>query len=166
MKKLILVRHAKTEQLYDYSKSDFDRKLLPRGHKDSGIIAGQLKAKGYLPDLFISSRAKRAEQTAQLFAGLLDYPKDKIQYEQFIYDGYTTSQMLSFIGKYGEDYETIIIFGHNPDIAGLAVNLVEEDLWHFPTACATVIGFEVSSWKDVEARSGTMELHIYPSMFK
>lgn len=166
MKKLILVRHAKTVQLQDYSKSDFDRELLPRGQKDSEIIAGHLKAKGYMPDLIISSTAKRAQQTALLFANNFAYPKEKIQNEQFIYDGYTTSQMLKFIGRCSDDINTIIIFGHNPDIAGFTIKLIDDDLWHFPTGCASVIAFDVDSWKDIEARAGKLELHVYPGMLK
>ncbi|MGQ1786187.1 SixA phosphatase family protein [Saccharicrinis sp. GN24d3] len=166
MKKLILVRHAKTEQVYDYSKSDFDRKLMPRGHKDSVIIAEQLKAKSILPSLFVTSKAKRAKQTAKIFAEHLGYPEDKIRKEQFIYDGYTTSEMLSYLSKVGEAHDTIIVFGHNPDIAGLTVNLITEDLWHFPTSCTTVINFAADTWNDVEARAGKVELYIYPKMFK
>ena len=166
MKKLILVRHAKTEQLYDFSKSDFERKLLPRGHKDSVLIATQLKQKGYLPDLFITSKAKRAQETADIYAKTLDFPLNKIQKEQFIYDGYTTSQMIDFIGNFNDDMESAIIFGHNPDIASFIVNLTPDDLWHFPTSCTTVITFNVNSWKEIEAREGKMELYIYPKMFK
>ena len=166
MKKLILVRHAKTEQIYDYSTSDFDRKLLPRGRKDSIIIADQLKIKGYTPDLFVTSKAKRARQTAKIYAEKLGYPENKILKEQFIYDGYTTSEILDYIAKTGNDSNTLIIFGHNPDIAGLTVNLVTEDLWHFPTSSTTVINFDVNSWNEIEARIGKVELHIYPKMFK
>ncbi|WP_066629496.1 SixA phosphatase family protein [Labilibacter marinus] len=166
MKKLILARHAKTEQLYDFDKSDFDRKLLPRGYKDSEIIAEQLKNKGIRPELFITSKAKRAQQTTKLFAEYLEYPEDKILKEQFIYDGYTTTQMLSYLASVGEDYDTIIVFGHNPDIASLTVNLITEELWHFPTSCTTVINFAADTWKEIEARSGKVELYIYPKMFK
>lgn len=166
MKKLILVRHAKTEQLYDYNKSDFDRKLLPRGQRDSAQIANQLKNKGYNPDLFITSKAKRAQETADIYAKELGYPLNKIQKEQFIYDGYTTSQMIDFLGQFEQEHDTIIVFGHNPDIAGFTVNLVPNDLWHFPTCCTTVINFNIDSWKNIAVREGKMELYVYPKMFK
>ncbi len=165
MKKLILVRHAKTEQIYDNSKSDFERKLLPRGNKDSKLIAEQLKQKGYNPDLFITSSAKRAKQTAKIFAEILDYDK-KIIKKQFLYDGYTTGEMIKYISECDDINQTIIVFGHNPDIAGFITNLVNEDLYHFPTSCTTVVKFDINSWKELEARSGKTELYIYPSMFK
>ncbi len=166
MKKLILVRHAKTEQLYDYSKSDFERKLLPRGHKDAALIAGQLKAKNIIPDLFISSKAKRANQTAKIFAEHLGYNSDNIIKEQFLYDGYTTGEILYYLEKYDSDYDTIIIFGHNPDIASLTTRLVTSDLWHFPTSCTTAINFDIDSWKDLEVGTGKLELYLYPKLLK
>ena len=166
MKKLILVRHAKTEQLYDYSKSDFDRKLLPRGHKDAAIIAKELEKKGHIPDLFVSSSAKRAMQTAEIFCEYLDYDTDNIREEQFIYDGYTTADMIKYLGRFDEKHDTIIVFGHNPDIAGFTVNMVEEDLYHFPTSCTTVIRFNVNSWKDIEPRNGDVAAYMYPKQFK
>ncbi len=166
MKKLILVRHAKTEQIYDYSKSDFDRKLLPRGHKDAAIIAQELKEKQIFPDLFITSNAKRARQTANIFAESLNYSKDDIRKEQFIYDGYTTSNMLQYLSQFEDKYDTIIIFGHNPDIASFTVNLLTENLWHFPTSCTTVIHFNADNWKDIQAREGKMILYTYPKMHK
>lgn len=166
MKKLILVRHAKTEQLNDFSQSDFDRRLLPRGNKDATLIAEQLKAKDIFPDLFITSKAKRAKQTANIYADILKYKTGDILKEQFIYDGYTTSEMLNFINQLNNKLDSVIIFGHNPDIANFTVNLVNDDIWHFPTSCTTVINFDIKSWKDIKAREGKMELYIYPKMFK
>ncbi len=165
MKKIILVRHAKTEQIYDNSKSDFERKLLPRGHKDAIIIAEQLKSKGYFPDLFITSKAKRAKQTAKIFADHLNHQHNFIT-EQFIYSGYTTGEMINYLSKQDDNYKTIIVFGHNPDIANFTINLVNVDLWDFPTCCTIVINFDIDSWSALEARSGKTELYIYPKMFK
>lgn len=166
MKTVILVRHAKTEQLTDYSKSDFDRKLLPRGESDSFLVAEQLKNKGYLPDIFVTSSAKRAKQTSLIFAEKLNYSKADVIAEQFIYDGYTTSTMLSYFAKFDNLKDTVILFGHNPDIAGLTVNLTSEDLFHFPTGVLTVLNFNVNTWNEIEARMGKVALYLYPNMLK
>ncbi len=166
MKKLILVRHAKTEQLFDYSKSDFERKLLPRGHKDAELIAEQLKVKDIHPDIYITSKAKRAKQTAKIFAEHLNFEADEITKEQFLYDGYTTGEILDYLAKFETDHDCIIIFGHNPDIASLTTRLVTDELWHFPTSCTTVINFDIENWKDLEVGTGKMELYLYPKMLK
>jgi phosphohistidine phosphatase len=166
MKTLFLIRHAKTEQQTDYSKTDFERKLLPRGHKDSALIAEQLKERRYFPDLFITSEAKRAKQTAEIFAEILNHPTESIIKKQFIYDGYTTSEMMDFLGNFDNQYDSIIVFGHNPDIASFAQNLIPNDLFHFPTCCIIGISFDVENWKDIQVRTGKVELYIYPKMLK
>jgi len=166
MKKLILIRHAKTEQLYDYNKTDFGRKLLPRGHDDAELIANQLLNKEIKPDLIISSNAARALQTAKIFAKQMNYNPKQIIEEPFIYDGYTTGEMLNYLSKTDDNIESIMLIGHNPDIASLTIRLISDDIWNFPTCSTSVINFNIDSWKDIEVNTGKLELYIYPSMFK
>lgn len=165
MKTLILVRHAKTETIHA-GINDFERRLKPRGHQDSKIITNQLMKKQVKPDLFVSSKAARAQQTAELFANELDYPIDSIRYEQFLYTGYTTGEFIDYLGKYEEDHDTIMVFGHNPDIAMLAINLTDDNFFHFPTAAAVAISFDVDSWSAISAREGKTKWFIFPKQFK
>ncbi len=166
MKRLILVRHAKTEQLdYHSVKTDYQRELKPRGYADSKLIAEKLVKMGIKPDLIVSSSAKRAKQTAKLFAQQLQYDPELIDYHRFIYDGYTTSEFLGFLEQFGQNHETIMVVGHNPEIAMLAINLSEGDYYHFPTCATTAINFNTDDWKAINAREGKPEWFIYPSMF-
>ena len=167
MKRLILVRHAKTEQLdYGSSKTDYQRELKPRGYQDSKLISEKLIKMGIKPDLILSSSAKRAKQTAKLIAQHLDYDEEQIELQRFIYDGYTTSEFLSFLEKYNDQHETIMVVGHNPEIAMMAINLSDGDFYHFPTCSTTAITFDVDNWTEINVREGKPEWFIYPSMFK
>ncbi len=164
MKRLILVRHAKTEhQNYD---RDFDRKLISRGKNDAAIIAEQLKNKNIIPDYFICSPAKRAKQTAEIFAETLGYQNENIDEQQFLYDGYTTSGFLNFNSMLDNSYKTVIVFAHNPDIALLATALSDEDFYHFPTTATAVIDFDTDKWERINAREGKVSLFLYPRIFK
>ncbi|MGV8828708.1 MAG: SixA phosphatase family protein [Breznakibacter sp.] len=165
MKKLILIRHSKTENLVA-GQSDYFRPLKPRGHNDARLIAEKLKEKGLTPDLLISSPAKRAEQTAQIFAQTFNYPADKIALHQFIYDGYTSGEFVTFLNQQSDEHELICVIGHNPEIAMLAINLTDGNFFHFPTTATVVINFHVDSWKEVNSREGKTELFIYPKQFK
>lgn len=167
MKTIVIIRHAKTEQLdYGSSKTDYQRELKPRGHKDCGHIARQLTKLGISPNLIISSSAKRAKQTAQLLAQHLDYDKESIEYQRFIYDGYTTSEFIDWLSKYNTEHDTLFVVGHNPEIAMLAINLTNDDLYHFPTCATAVISFNVENWSAISAREGKVEHFIYPSLLK
>jgi phosphohistidine phosphatase len=165
MKKLVLIRHSKTEALHS-GISDFDRQLKPRGKKDAELIARALMEKGYAPDLIISSPALRALQTAQIIAGTCGVNADTIRQESFIYDGYTTDDFIRFLAGTKKEFNTIYVIGHNPDIALMAINLTEDNFFHFPTTAAAVIQFDCQNWQEVSAREGKTEFYINPKMLK
>ena len=65
MKKLFLIRHAKS----DWSNptlDDFDRPLNERGKTNAPFIGDLLREKGVFPDVIISSPAYRARETARI----------------------------------------------------------------------------------------------------
>jgi phosphohistidine phosphatase len=165
MKRLILVRHAKTEVLH-HGITDFERRLKPRGHNDSSLIAEQLKNLNILPDHYMSSPATRAEQTAHIFAGILRYDAKQIDFQKFIYDGYTTTQFLDYLSKTNPDKNCAIVFGHNPEIAMLAMNLANEDFYHFPTTGTVIIDFQTDHWQNLAPREGRKSFFLYPKQFK
>ena len=165
MKRLILVRHSKTEH-YNFEVTDFERSLTKRGKSDAGIIAEQLKSKGVVPDYFISSKAKRALQTTSVFAETMEFPEKKVNVQQFLYNGYTTNEFLNFISTIDNTYNTIIVIAHNPGIATLASNLSDEEFYHFPTTATAVIDFDTDKWDRINPREGKVHLFLYPRIFK
>ena len=65
-KTLLLIRHAKSS--WDISSlNDFERPLNERGKKDAPAMAKRLIHKKINVDAFVSSPAKRAKKTAELF---------------------------------------------------------------------------------------------------
>ncbi|WP_428773853.1 SixA phosphatase family protein [Vibrio sp.] len=167
MKTLILVRHAKTEQLsFSSAKSDFERELKPRGHKDSEMIARNLKRRHNPPDLIISSNAERAKQTAVNFAGLLGIDTRDILLEPFLYGGYTSAELADYLSQYNHDYDSIMIIGHNPEIESAAISLTGNTDLQFPTVGTIAISFNVDSWQEIETQRGNIEWFITPKMLK
>lgn len=77
MKTLFLIRHAKSSW-DDPNKDDFDRPLNERGKRNAPFMGKLLKKENILPDLIISSPAKRAIATAKIIADETGYPKNKI----------------------------------------------------------------------------------------
>ena len=67
MKTVIMVRHAKSSW-EEQGVSDFDRPLNNRGKRDAPEMAQRLKKRNIPIDHFISSPAKRAKKTSELFA--------------------------------------------------------------------------------------------------
>jgi len=165
MKRLILIRHAKTEAL-QYGFSDIERQLEQRGIRDAGQIAQHLSDKGYRPGLMVCSNASRALQTCHIMAETVGYPVFTIHSEGFIYDGYTTADFLDFLGRQDNHHHEIWVVGHNPDIAMLATKLTNDHFDHYPTCAAAVIEFENDQWADVAARSGKVAYFVFPRELK
>lgn len=167
MKTLILTRHAKTEQLAaGDTKSDFERELKPRGYKDCRLVSTDLLNRKLQPDLLISSNAARAQQTAVTFAKQLGIGNRKIIQEPFLYNGYTTPELLSYLARFDRQHQRIMIVGHNPEIAMTASVLSNHNCLHFPTSAAVAISFNVENWKQLKSRSGKIEWFVTPKMLK
>lgn len=165
MKRLILVRHAKTEVIR-YDISDYQRNLVERGINDSKLIANKLFLKSIIPDLIISSPANRAIETSLLFANVLQYPVDMIEQIDDLYDGFTTQEFLTLLNQLGKGKETVLVVGHNPSIEYLAFNLTEEFYHNVPTCTVIGIDFQIDDWSDIEVRTGKLAFYEYPKKYK
>lgn len=163
MKRLVIVRHAKAVP-YGYDM-DFDRELTDRGEKDAANIGREMKRKGIVPDLMISSPAARALKTAQIFADKLEFETGKIQEKMAIYKGLTTAEFLSIVHQLPENAQTVFFFGHNPGFHYLVSNLLTEFWGDMPTCSTVGIDIEVGSWSEIEARTGKAAFHFVPKNF-
>ncbi len=164
MKQVVIVRHAKAVP-YGY-ENDFERDLTDRGENDADKLGKELKSRGVLADVIISSPAKRALKTARIFAENLGFNIDWIQEKMDIYDGLTTSEFLQLIHELPESAETAFFFGHNPGFHYFVSNLLKNFIGDMPTCSTVVISFEVDSWQKVEARKGEMDFQLVPAQFK
>jgi len=65
------MRHAKSD--WDSSaRSDFDRPLGPRGERDARRMGNWLLEQAFVPERIVSSPARRAAQTAEIVAEILN----------------------------------------------------------------------------------------------
>ena len=95
MKQLTVVRHAKSS--WDYPDlADHDRPLNKRGERDAPAMGDRLAARGYRPELVISSSANRALTTATAIADAIGYPPDQIVVEERIY-GIDVSRLVALV---------------------------------------------------------------------
>ena len=67
MRRLMLLRHAKTERA-ELGERDRDRKLTKRGRTDAQAIGAYMARHGLVPDLALVSPANRARETWALAA--------------------------------------------------------------------------------------------------
>ncbi|MFB3041695.1 MAG: histidine phosphatase family protein, partial [Candidatus Poribacteria bacterium] len=77
MKTLLILRHAKSSWEHP-ELTDHDRPLNKRGKRDAPRMGKLLRVQGLVPDLIMSSTAKRARSTAKTVARKSGY-KEKVE---------------------------------------------------------------------------------------
>lgn len=146
MKKLILVRHAKSSW-DDPSLPDHDRPLNDRGKRDAPKMGERLAKRSVVPDLILSSSAVRALTTAQIIAEKIGYDRKAIVVDRRIY-GAQVSSLLYLIQELDDKYDKVMLFGHNPELAELA-HRFSDDIEDMPTCAVVELTFDVKRWVDV-----------------
>lgn len=155
-KTIILVRHGKAVK-NKLRIPDFERTLLKKGAKDARKVSKVLKADGIKPNLFISSPANRALETAHIFAKELQYPVQKILIKDELYDMPSTPKFLKLINSLDERYSSILIFGHNPFFEEFATFLTKNFSESIPTSGAVCIQFSNKPWKNINKAGGKLK---------
>lgn len=157
MKKLFLVRHAKSDWNNSEIK-DIERPLNDRGYNNANQMSRQFKE---VPELIISSPAIRAISTALIFAENLKYDPNTITIKKELYET-SVKDYLSIIHSLGDQYQSVMIFAHNPTIGEFAGSLVKSLPMEMPTCSIAGIRFETNQWKDIKTQQGELFLFDYP----
>lgn len=160
MKNLLLIRHAKS-RWDDAGLSDRERRLNKRGKRDAPAMGLLLKEKGLLPDLILSSPAKRAAKTAKLIAEAIGYPKKQIDIRDDIYEQ-SLDALLGLIAGLDDGQERVFLIGHNPEITALANRLTGADIENVPTCGVVSVEFSYVRWQDCVQAGGKLALFVRP----
>lgn len=125
-RQLLLLRHAKSA--WDtVVTNDFDRPLSKRGKQDAPRVGGWLRRQALVPDLVLSSPAKRARKTTTKICRELGIPKEEIGWEPRIY-GASTEALLEVLTECRADAQVILLVGHNPGLETLLTYLCGSDI--------------------------------------
>jgi phosphohistidine phosphatase len=145
MKQLLLIRHAKSSWA-DASQNDFDRPLNERGKSDAPVMAKRLVRHNIKVDAFISSPAKRAKKTCELFAEGFDRKKEDIVLKSELYLA-APGVFEKVISELSDDIETAAIFAHNPGITSFANTLTSTRVDDMPTCSVYAVKINTHKWK-------------------
>ena len=158
MKTLYIMRHAKSDW-GDTALPDFERPLNDRGLKTAPSMGELMREKEFTPQLIVSSRAKRAEQTARLVKQSAQFEAE-IRFEEKIYEA-SVSTLLQIVAEINDEFESVMLVGHNPGFEHL-VRVLTGKPEPMPTAALAVIDLEIESWSDVSNDCGKLRKLIRP----
>lgn len=159
MKRLILVRHAKSDW-GEPGLSDFDRPLNRRGEKNAPDMGARLQARAAMPVRIISSPARRARQTALLLAESLDF-QEPLLFDEDIYEA-EAEELLEIIRGFDDSWQSVMLVGHNPGMTELVNLLGEGNVDNLPTCGVVGLELAVNSWQQVGTGAGQRWFYDYP----
>jgi phosphohistidine phosphatase len=164
MKKIVLIRHAKSSWSSP-SLSDIKRPLNERGKRDAPFMGSLLLDNHILPHIIYSSPAVRAISTAKIIAKKIKYPTKNIEIKNEIYEA-SVSDLLKIISLFDNQFNNIMMFGHNPGFSYLVNYLCNDFNNNLPTCGVAELEFDVNNWQEITANSGTLIKFEYPKKYK
>lgn len=164
VKDVCLVRHAKSS--WDQpGLDDYNRPLDPRGLRDGPLMAQKMHELNLVPDLIITSGAKRARSTAEFFRKEFDLGPEKFIVNDKLYEA-TPEDVYSVISSAPDTARFLYIFGHNPTMTWVANSIAGVHIDNVPTAGVLHIQTMVASWKKFKPQhAGFVSFH-YPKLYQ
>jgi phosphohistidine phosphatase len=175
MRRLMLLRHAKTEN-DSPSGRDEDRELDERGRMDAAEIGGWIGRHPPFPDSVLVSPAVRAHQTWNIaWESMKDLgPKPRVELVPELY-GADPAQLLQTIRKAsGTDSQRLMLVGHNPGLHEVALALAGSGdadgrkalANNLPTSGLAILDFATDDWTSLSFRRGRLVQFVSPKLLK
>ena len=154
MKTLLLLRHAKSSWKQP-GLHDHERPLNKRGKKEAPRVGKYLKENDLVPDLILSSTARRAQDTARAVAEECAY-REEIELKGDLYLS-DTDCYLDVLRSLPDDINCVLVVGHNPDLEEL-LSLLTDATQHLTTAALAQVDLPISNWQELnEATDGRLQ---------
>lgn len=167
MRRLIILRHAKTEPA-QLGGDDRGRALIDRGKHEAGQIGAYMASHKLGPDRVVLSPARRVQETWQHLTAALEAAPAAMTSES-VYEA-TTPDIVGLIAGTPAAVQSLMVVGHNPSLQDAALLLIasgdiearERLREKLPPAGLIVIDFAFDDWSKLHPQSGRLERFVTP----
>lgn len=142
---LIVMRHAKSSW-ENANSTDHERNLNDQGRTAAPKMAKWLADHGWIPELVVSSNARRTIETTELLLNAWGEPIE-VSYTRRLYLA-PAEAYLSEASLFPDSIHCGMLVGHNPGVS-ILVGKVDEEIHHMPTCSAAVFKLAVEHWSDL-----------------
>ncbi len=142
MKFLLILRHAKSSWK-DAELPDHARPLNKRGKLAAPRMGQLLYEKDLVPDVILSSSARRAVETAEFVADASGYAGE-VYFLDSLYLGWP-SDYIEILRNLPDDVSVAMLVGHNPGVESLLEALTDETE-PLPTAALAYLRLPIQHW--------------------
>jgi len=164
MKTIYIVRHAKSSWDYPHL-NDHERPLLEKGKKRTKVINDYFIKNKIAVDLIVSSHAVRAMETAKIIGHAIGYATENIRIDRMIYHA-DSDRIFDQFYDIPEDFQSIMIVGHNPTVTNFVNFFLDEKIDWLPTSGVVSVSFETDDWGKISVASHKTNFFITPKMLK
>lgn len=161
-KKICFVRHAKSSWA-ELGIPDLERPLNPRGIRDRVFMSQKFESDFFIPELLISSHAKRAYDTATSFAKAFNLKTSEIVVERKLYHA-DSDDFEELIFEQDDKVNSMMLFSHNPGLTHFANSFSEHDIVNVPTTGIFILESAEKSWLSF-LRNCKLTSFIYPKLY-
>ncbi len=126
---LYLLRHGIAERRGSTVRNDSDRPLTRKGAKKIRDIAKSMRDLGLSFDLILSSPFRRAQETAEIVAGVL-HSRRRVKFSGHLKVGGSPAALVNDIASNHAKASSILLVGHEPYLSAFLSVLLsgKEDL--------------------------------------
>lgn len=153
MKTLILVRHGEFQHK-DPFVPDIGRPMTRKGRRDLLAVAGRFADLGIVPDLIITSPARRTGETAEIFGKKVGLSLDQMKVNEDLFEA-EKREILRIVHLLDDSLDTVMLVGHDPAMTSLLHHLVTAEVYNLKFASFAVLNID-GRWRD--AAFGRAEL--------
>ncbi len=161
MKKLVLIRHGKSD--WTLGLDDHKRPLTTRGMEDAGNVARAAAQMAGASPMIFSSTARRALETAVIFARGWGLEASDIIFDDALYT-FGHDKLRDFIGTIPDHVEKAFIFGHNEAITDFVNKFGNIYIDNVPTSGLVELLLPTDSWRHIGR--GTTGVVLFPKDLK
>ncbi|CCD84509.1 conserved hypothetical protein; putative Phosphoglycerate mutase family protein [Bradyrhizobium sp. ORS 285] len=175
MRRLMLLRHAKTETDAP-SGRDQDRRLDERGHQDAAMTGDFIASHPPGPELVLVSTAVRAQQTWELARAAMQdrVPAPQVESVPELYAAEPMQILHQIRLAAALDPKRLLVVGHNPGMHELALALIahgdadarHELMRNMPTSGLAIFDFDTDDWGGVSFARGHLLAFVTPKLLK
>lgn len=160
MKKLFIIRHAKSDQ--SFFGNDFERPLNERGRTDAPVMSRRLFDRKYKIDSLVSSPAVRAKKTAEAFGASLRITPDKIIFISALYHA-SPEVFYEVVANLPDESDSVAVFSHNPGITYFVNSLdTGTKIDNMPTCGIFAVSADITAWAGFDSAKKDFLFFDYP----
>lgn len=152
--RLIVMRHAKSSWDSE-ATTDHARPLNPRGCRDAPRMAQAIEARGWLPEVVLSSDSQRTKETYLLMLEAWSRQPPVDYQPEFYHGGIEEIQVA--LSALSDDCQTAMVLGHNPGWEHACAWLVGHHQ-SMTTANAALMQINARNWREAAGLGGDWTL--------